>query len=513
MRYFVYLLPMLFFGFLSHAQQTPTVIWQTSFGGSGSDLIYSMCATPDGMIYVNGTTYSNDYDVRGLKGVSGMWCSRLDTTGYLYLTKCYGSTGYANGAHMAPINGGFLLVGSNSGSGGDVSVPKGQLDIWTTIIDDQGALIKDKSYGGTGYDRATSGVRDVDGGYVLLGTSYSKDGDVDTSKQKGGGGAWVVKLDTGGNVVWQNFLYDTADRPLFAEGIQQVADSSYIVVGSTLSDVVVVKLDRQGAQQWMVTYGGDSTKESLYDVCDAGDGGYVAVGYSKSANGDLDTNYGEEDVWVIKLNDTGGTVWQQNYGGSKQDVGRSIIQCLEGGFLFLGYTCSADVDVNGNHSSLGSSDIWAVKIDDTGKVVWQKCMGGDNFEYGRKVIQMSSGNFLIGGYAESWTGDLNVNHGDYDAWLLKLSNPYVVSVAGVLNDNDVMIYPNPANDKVIVTLGRAIRGDLELIDMQGRVLLTQPLNEQVKRYSLNVQSLPAGNYHIRLATGGKILTKQITVVH
>lgn len=513
MRSFVYLLPILFLGFSSHAQQTPSIVWQTSFGGSGSDLINSMCATPDGMVYVNGTTYSNDHDVKGSKGVSGMWCSRLDTTGYLYWTKCYGSMGYATGVHMAPIGSGLLLMGSNSGNGGDVSIPKGQLDIWTATIDDQGTLIKDRSYGGAGYDGATSGVKDADGGYVLLGTSYSKDGDVDTSKQKGLGGTWVVKLDTVGNVVWQNFLYDTAGRSIFANGIQLSADSSYIVVGSTLSDVVVVKLDRQGTQQWMVTYGGDSTKESLYDVCDAGDRGYVAIGYSKSGNGDLDTNYGEEDVWVIKLNDTGGLVWQQNYGGSKQDVGRNIIQCLEGGFLFLGYTCSNDVDVDGNHSSLGSSDIWAVKIDEVGKVAWQKCMGGDNFEYGRRVIQMPSGNFLISGYAESWTGDLNVNYGGYDAWLLKLSNPYVVSVPSMDHDNNIILYPNPVNDVVFITLEHAISGELTLMDVQGRVLQVQPLNEQEKRYSLNVRSLPAGNYHIRLATGGKILTKQITVVH
>lgn len=218
MRYFVCLLPILFFGFSCHAQQTPIVIWQTSFGGSGADLIYSMCTTPDGMVYVNGTTYSNDYDVRGLKGVSSMWCSRLDTTGYLYWTKCYGSNGFANGAHMAPVDGGLLLVGSNSGSGGNVSTPKGQLDIWTATIDDQGVFIKDKSYGGTGYDRATSGVKDMDGGYVLLGTSYSKDGDVDTNKQKGFGGTWVAKLNTSGNVVWQNFLYDTAGDPYLPMG-------------------------------------------------------------------------------------------------------------------------------------------------------------------------------------------------------------------------------------------------------------------------------------------------------
>lgn len=494
-----------------YAQQSPSIVWQKSFGGTNSDMPISIYLAPDGMLYLNGTTYSNDYDVRGRKGTSSMWLCKLDTTGYMYWNKCYGSSQFSTGLGLMPMNNNILLIGSVSGDGGDVTLSKGQNDVWAVKVDDNGAIVNDKNYGGSSFDRASAVVKGVDGSYVFCGTAYSTDGDIDTNKKSGTSTAWVVKVDTAGSVVWQSFIEDTTAYP-FVFGMDQTNDSGYMFVGSSGGDVFASKLDKSGTQQWLVKYGGDSTLEYLYDVCDAGDGGYMVVGYSKSPNGDLDTNYGEEDVWVIKLDDTGSMVWQRNYGGTGLDIGRKVIQCLEGGFLLLGYTRSHDIDVSGNHNIHGSADIWAVKIDDTGAIEWQKCLGGVNSEFGLDVIQMQSGNFLICGYAESWTGDLDKNYGGYDGWLLKLSNPNIVSAKTIVNEHVISIYPNPANDKVMVSINSVDKGELALVDMQGRVLAIQALNEQIKQYSFDVSGVPVGNYYIRITIDDKELTKPLTIV-
>ncbi len=509
---YLYSLLLVLFATTTYAQQTPTIIWQKSFGGTNSDLPISMYLAKDGMVYLNGTTYSNDYDVKGRKGTSSMWLCKLDTTGYMYWNKCYGSSQFSTGLSLAPVQNDILLIGSVSGSGGDVTSSKGQHDIWTIKVYDNGNIIKDINYGGSGFDRAYAGVKDVDGSYVFCGTAYSIDGDIDTSKKTGTSATWVAKVDTGGSMLWQNFVNDSTAFP-FVYGMDQTKDSGYLLVGVSDGDVFVSKIDKIGIQQWSVKYGGDSTQEYLYDACDAGDGGYMVIGYSKSPNGDLDTNYGEEDLWLIKLDDKGSLIWQQNYGGTKLDVGRKVIQCLEGGFLLLGYTKSNDIDVSGNHNTHGSSDIWVVKVDDTGAIEWQKCLGGVNSEYGLDVKQMQSGNFLICGYAESWTGDLDQNYGGYDGWLLKLSNPYVVSTKNILNESVFSIYPNPANDKLAVSTNRPVSGELQLLDIQGKVIKSIALGKQAKQYHIDVQDVPVGNYYIRITSGDKELTKQLTIVH
>lgn len=509
---YIYLLFLLSFATSIHAQQTPTIVWQKNLGGTNSDLSESLYLAPDGMVYINGTTFSRNYDIKGLKGMSSMWLCKLDTTGYMYWSQCYGSSQFSSGLSLATAKDGVLLIGSVTGNDMDVTSSKGQNDIWAVKVDDNGTIIKDINYGGSGFDRAYAGVSDVDGGYVFCGTAFSTDGDIDINKKKGGGSGWVVKVDTSGSIAWQNFVNDSTGIP-YIYGIEQTNDSGVVLVGTSGGDVFASKFDKVGAQQWIVKYGGDSTQEYLYDICDAGDGGYMAVGFSKSSNGDLDTNYGEEDVWLIKLDDKGGLVWQRNYGGTKVDIAYKVIQCLEGGFLILGETQSNDIDVSGNHNAHGSSDIWVVKVDDTGVIEWQKCLGGTNAESGRDVIQMQSGNFLICGQAESWTGDLNQNHGSYDAWVLKLSNPYIVSTKSVLNNNSFSAYPNPANDRLIVSVDRPVNGELQLLDIQGKVIKSIALSKQAKQYHVDVQDVPAGNYYLRLNSDDKELTKQLTIVH
>lgn len=185
---------------------------------------------------------------------------------------------------------------------------------------------------------------------------------------------------------------------------------------------------------WQKSIGG-SNLDWIRTVKPTSDGGYVAIGYSESSNGDLSGNQGKWDVWVVKLTNLGAITWQRNYGGSNREEGNSIQQTSDGGYIVCGSTQSNNGDVSGNH---GLSDAWIMKLSPTGNVVWQQCYGGSANEYGRSVLQTSDGGYLFAGLAASQDGDVVGLSGPSDAWVVKLdANGTIVwqkCIGGTVND-------------------------------------------------------------------------------
>src|SRR6185295_12690926 len=107
--------------------------------------------------------------------------------------------------------------------------------------------------------------------------------------------------------------------------------------------------------------------------------------------------------------------WQKCYGGVYHDWGpNSIKQTTDGGFIIAGYTNSSDGDVSGNH---GGEDYWIVKLDASGNVQWQKCLGGSGDEEPFSIQQTADGGFIIAGYTQSSDGDVSSGHGLSDYWI------------------------------------------------------------------------------------------------
>ena len=126
---------------------------------------------------------------------------------------------------------------------------------------------------------------------------------------------------------------------------------------------------------------------------------------------------GGKDGWVIKTDNSGDIQWQRSYGGTNNDVFKAVLQTSDGGYMLTGYTYSNDGDVSGNH---GNGDVWVVKIDGTGNLIWQKCLGGNNEEYGASIDRTVDNAFLVAGHTLSNDGDVSGNNGGADAWLVKL---------------------------------------------------------------------------------------------
>ena len=216
-----------------------------------------------------------------------------------------------------------------------------------------------------GRSRLDAGIairQTLDGGYIVAVDSRSVEND-------GGSDLCVIKLNAAGDITWQRSL-DGSGRDR-ANDIQQTADGGYIVVGRSYSndgDVSensggtsswVVKLDADGEIEWQRSLGGSGTFDVFRSVRQTMDGGYVIAGCSNSNDGDVSANRGGVDFWIVKLDATGNLVWEKFLGGSGNETATSIQQTSDGGYIVAVRSNSNDGDVPGNR---GESDIWIVKL-------------------------------------------------------------------------------------------------------------------------------------------------------
>ncbi len=203
---------------------------------------------------------------------------------------------------------------------------------------------------------------------LWLGGTFSNDGDV--SGNHGIVDSWIVKLNSSGDIIWQKCFGGTDDDVAFS--IQQTSD-----------------------------------------------GGFIVAGYTSSNDGDVSGNHGGGDYWVVKLDSSGTIQWQKCLGGTDNDEAKSIQQTSDGGYIVAGETWSNDGDVSGNH---GNSDYWVVKLNSSGDIEWQKCLGGTVKDIAKTIQQTSDGGFIVAGYTNSNDGDVSGIHGDYyDFWVVKLN--------------------------------------------------------------------------------------------
>ncbi|MDI1305897.1 MAG: T9SS C-terminal target domain-containing protein, partial [bacterium] len=149
-----------------------------------------------------------------------------------------------------------------------------------------------------------------------------------------------------------------------------------------------------GTIQWEKTFGG-ANHDFATSIQQTAEGGYIVVGSSNSYDGDVDINLGSYDFWVVKLDAKGTIQWKKSLGGTYSDEAQSIRQTADGGYIVVGNTGSADGEVTGYH---GNYDYWVVKLNATGTIEWQKALGGFNDDVPTSVQQTSDGGYIIGGW-------------------------------------------------------------------------------------------------------------------
>ncbi|MDR2352832.1 MAG: T9SS C-terminal target domain-containing protein [Deltaproteobacteria bacterium] len=417
---------LVFFTSVVKAENSPANIeWQKSLGGSENDEVSSIQQTSDGGYIIVGGSYSNDGEVTGNHGKNDYWIVKLDSQRTLQWQKSLGGSEYDGASSIQQTSdGGYIIAGESSSNDGDVTGNHGKYDYWIVKLDSLGTLQWQKIFGGRLSEYASSIQRTSDGGYIIAGYSDSNDGDV--TGNHGKDDYWIVKLDSLGNLQWQKSL--GGSKFDYAYSSQQTSDGGFIIAGESGSndgdvtgnhgetDYWIVKLDSLGTLQWQKSLGG-SGHDMAYSIQQISDGGYIIAGISDSNDGDVTGNHGSYDYWIVKLDSLGSLQWQKSFGGSGWDHVSSIQQTSDGGYIIAGHSRSNDSDVTGNH---GKDDYWIVKLDSLGTLQWQKSCGGSEYDYARSIQQTSDGGYIIAGYSESNDGDVTVNHGKKDYWIIKL---------------------------------------------------------------------------------------------
>ena len=286
---------------------------------------------------------------------------------------------------------GYIIVGYSYTFG------PGNYDAYLMKTDSAGDTLWTRTFGGSDSDYGTAVQQTIDGGYVFAGYS--------SSFGPGGYGGYLVKTDANGDTLWTRSF--GGDRYDHLHSVQQTGDGGYIVAGRSNSftqnedyDVYLVRTDADGDTVWTKTYGGSEWDEG-YTVRQTTDNGYVIVGHTDSFSG------GHRNIWLLKTDADGDTLWTRTYGGSTDLASRSVRQTTDDGYIIAGQT-----DPHGG----GSADVVLLKTDTSGTPEWARLYGWDNDQMPNCVEQTDDGGYIFAGYG--WSGGDNW----YDVYVGKTSS-------------------------------------------------------------------------------------------
>jgi Secretion system C-terminal sorting domain len=441
--------------------QTPTIQWQNTIGGNQIDSINSLVQTSDGGYIISG--YSNSVISRDKTeqffGTFDFWIVKLNGVG----TIVWQNTIKANGINDNPLikettDGGYILAGTSSSNiaGDKTENSKGGDDIWLLKLDNYGDIIWQKTIGGNSGDSISSIFITNDNNILVGAISISSISGDKSESNYGLYDYWVLELDELGTILWQKTLGGTNNDILST--FDKTFDNGYIIGGfsdSAISgnktentngqdDYWIIKLDSNKNIEWQKTYGGNEN-----DRCNAlfetSDNGYLVGGSSNSNVSGNKTvlSKGSQDIWLLKLNSNGNIIWQKAIGGIYSDGINSIEKTIDENYVLGGYSSSP---ISGDKTEInrGLEDIWIVKIEGSGAIIWDKTIGGNDQDYIGITKQTSDGGYIVGANSKSGiSGEKTEYATGTDYWIIKLSPDNLSN--NTLDSSLFSIYPNPTS--------------------------------------------------------------------
>ncbi len=361
-------------------------LWSKTLGGSESDTATNLAKTSDGGFIISGYSRSSDGDISENAGFHDFWIVKVNSVGDIQWEKSYGFPGSdqafkvfetKEGNYFAA---GFFDVGACEEDGMPVLCPGDDLqtnddtrntrhgvgEFWGILMDSNGEKIWRKYFGGSLNDRCYDALQTDDGGFLLAGQSESDDFDI--TDDRGSYDFWLVRLDASGTMLWTK------------------------------------------------SFGGAEIDQG-YALAKTPDGNYIMTGDTRSDDQDVSSVNGGGDAWVIKFDDNGNKIWEKTYGGSAFDSGRGIKPMTNGGYLISGFTRSNDGDVANNN---GQNEIWVFIIDENGVLTFETTIGGSELDFGYDAIQTNDNKIIVVGNTESNNFDIPSNRGIKDLVIIKI---------------------------------------------------------------------------------------------
>jgi hypothetical protein len=356
--------------------------WWRTHGGSDYDWGSSVHQTSDGGYIIAGSTKSFG------AGGSDLYLIKTDASGDTLWTRHYGGTNddYGSSAQQTS-DGGYIVAGRTESFGA------GLADLHLIKTNASGDTLWTRTYGGTHDDWGSSAQQTSDGGYIIAGFT--------ASFGAGARDVYLLKTDVNGDTLWTR-TYGGSDYD-HGSSVQQTSDGGYIIAGSTKSfgageyDIYLTKTNASGDTLWTRTYGGMNGDDG-HSVQQTSDGGYIVTGYTFSLGA------GGSDLYLIKTNANGDTLWTRTHGGTDSDGGNSVQQTSDGGYIVTGSTKSFGA---------GDWDVYLIKTNTSGDALWTRTHGGTDSDRGSSVQQTSDGGYIIAGSTRSFGA------GGDDVYLIK----------------------------------------------------------------------------------------------
>jgi len=361
----------------------PKVLWSKSFGGPEEERARWVEISRYGGYIIAGFTQSEAW------GGRDMYLLRLDSKGNLVWDKRIGGHKFDKAYSCVETEDGSIYV-----VGYTTSYGEGHYDVYLIKVSKEGKIMWERTYGGKSSDQAYSICETRDGNFILVGQTQSYGA--------GASDVYLLKVDREGNLLWEKtFGGGNAD---VGRWVEETHDGGFIIVGETWSygkgngDIYLIKTDSLGNLIWQRTWGWRYYEWGSF-VKETKDKGYALVGFSRS--------FGRGragDMIVIRTDSLGSLRWLKTFGGLDEDGGYCLSELKDGGFLVTGYARSFGD---------GKGDIYLVRIDKKGNLVWEKTFGGED-EDRAFCLKVEGRNLIICGFTRSY------GEGKADAYILKI---------------------------------------------------------------------------------------------
>ncbi len=340
--------------------------WARLFGDSELNQGYSITSTTDGGIVVSGKYFTGSW-----------WAThvmKLDLSGNVLWERQFKEG--SGEALTATSDGGVVVTGFNASDEGIFEgLHRGRADVFLLKLNADGEVEWVHNYGGSSEDVGRSVMQTADGGFLVSGYAYSTDGTFEGLKDHNRMTAFLIRTDQTGELRWARFTSERDEiyslKPESPDVTETIDDKFIYVysdckpgetVGSRLCRYHLLEVDRDGDTLWSRTFG-ESGNDDIYGIAATDDGGVILTGFTGSEDGDF---AGSTDILIHKLTSTGDTEWMKNYGGSQGENGTSIIQASSGGYAITGSFYSNDADFQG--MLRGEPDIFMIRTDVKGEL-------------------------------------------------------------------------------------------------------------------------------------------------
>lgn len=307
-------------------------------------------------------------------------------------------------------------------------------------------ILWERSYGGRHAEYLFDAQPTADYGFILAGASLSVASGNKESDSRGDLDYYIWKMDEDGQDEWQKSFGGSGPDLLYS--IAGTHDGGFILAGTSESgisfdkkeaalgkeDIWIVKLNAKGNEEWQVTLGGPS-QDVVKTIVPTADGGYLIGGSSASPvsalilqklhdpKGKSEASRGGMDYWVVKINDKGKIVWQRTLGGQYADILETVYKTLDGGCIVGGYS-NSPASTEKSLDPYGEGDYWVIKLDKNGETEWEYIFGGEGDDHLYSILQMKDGNYILGGSSASGSsGNKSLsNKKGTDFWVIKLDS-------------------------------------------------------------------------------------------